>query len=114
MYYSVYHKATQDNETFTTIETRLTYARLMNLKPNSQHIIYVVAIGEKGESLPSETLVAFTDPALPAFVDVSVCVWVRTIMTQSIQLESICVLMNCVFRFSHRPFNQTWLLKAVQ
>lgn len=72
--YSVYHKATQDNETFTTIETRLTYARLMNLKPNSQHIIYVVAIGEKGESLPSETLVAFTDPALPAFVDVSVCV----------------------------------------
>lgn len=44
----------------------------MNLKPNSQHIIYVIAIGEKGESLPSETLVAFTDPALPAFVDVSV------------------------------------------
>lgn len=69
---SVYHKATQDNETFTTIETRLTYARLMNLKPNSQHIIYVVAIGEKGESLPSETLVAFTDPALPAFVDVCI------------------------------------------
>lgn len=91
--YSVYHKATQDNETFTTIETRLTYARLMNLKPNSQHIIYVVAIGEKGESLPSETLVAFTDPALPAFVDVSVsgCAWVHTIMIQSIQLESICV-----------------------
>lgn len=72
LFCSVYHKATQDNETFTTIETRLTYARLMNLKPNSQHIIYVVAIGEKGESLPSETLVAFTDPALPAFVDVSV------------------------------------------
>lgn len=75
--FSVYHKATQDNETYTTIETRLTYARLMNLKPNSQHIIYVVAIGEKGESLPSETLVAFTDPALPAFVDVcAVCVCV--------------------------------------
>lgn len=71
-FHSVYHKATQDNETFTTIETRLTYARLTNLKPNSQHIIYVVAIGEKGESLPSETLVAFTDPALPAFVDVCV------------------------------------------
>lgn len=67
---SVYHKATADNETFTTVETRLTYARLVNLKPNSQHIIYVIAIGKKGESLPSETLVAFTDPALPAFVDV--------------------------------------------
>lgn len=66
----MFHKATSDNETFTTIETRLTYARLVNLKPNSQHIIYVVAIGRQGESLPSETLVAFTDPALPAFVDV--------------------------------------------
>lgn len=67
---SVYHKATADNETFTTLETRLTYARLTNLTPNSQHIIYVVAIGTKGESLPSETLVAWTDPALPALVDV--------------------------------------------
>lgn len=70
MFFSVYHKATADNETFTTIETRLTYARLVNLKPNSQHVIYVVAIGRKGESLPSETLLAFTDPALPAIVEV--------------------------------------------
>lgn len=46
------------------------WARISNLKPNSQHIVYVVAIGAKGESLPSETLVAYTDPALPAYVDV--------------------------------------------
>lgn len=44
--------------------------RLNNLKPNSQHVVYVTAISEKGISLPSETLVAWTDPALPAFVDV--------------------------------------------
>lgn len=62
----------------------------MNLKPNSQHIIYVVAIGEKGESLPSETLVAFTDPALPAFVDVCVCLC-ENFNTQSFEFESICM-----------------------
>lgn len=66
----MYHKATADNETFSTIETRLTYARITNLKPNSQHVVYIVAIGRKGESLPSETLVVWTDPALPALVEV--------------------------------------------
>lgn len=66
----VFHKGTADNETFSIIETRLLWARISNLKPNSQHVVYVIAIGAKGESLPSETLVAWTDPALPALVDV--------------------------------------------
>lgn len=48
------------------------WTRLNNLKPNSQHVVYVMAIGLQGMSLPSETLVAWTDPALPAFVDVSI------------------------------------------
>lgn len=68
--FRIFHKATADNETFSIIETRLLWARINNLKPNSQHVVYVVAIGTKGESLPSETLVAWTDPAVPAFVDV--------------------------------------------
>lgn len=33
-------------------------------------MLYVEAVGERATSLPSETLVAWTDPALPAFVDV--------------------------------------------
>lgn len=45
-------------------------ARLVNLNPNSKHVIYIVAIGQKGESLPSETLVAFTNPALSPLLDV--------------------------------------------
>jgi hypothetical protein len=32
--------------------------------------VYVTAISEKGQSLPSETLIAWTDPAYPAFVEV--------------------------------------------
>ncbi|XP_037031427.1 Ig-like and fibronectin type-III domain-containing protein 2 isoform X3 [Bradysia coprophila] len=66
--YKVYHKSTSADK-FTITETRLLWTRLSNLKPNTQHVIYVVAIGSKGLSLPSETLVAWTDPALPAFVD---------------------------------------------
>lgn len=55
---------------FTKIETKLAWLRITNLKPSSQHVLYVEAVGERATSLPSETLVAWTDPALPAFVDV--------------------------------------------
>jgi len=58
-------------EQFIKIETKLAWLRMNNLKPSSQHVLYVEAVGERGDSLPSETLVAWTDPALPAFVDVS-------------------------------------------
>lgn len=55
---------------FTKIETKLAWLRMTNLKPSSQHVLFVEAVGERATSLPSETLVAWTDPALPAFVDV--------------------------------------------
>ncbi|ALC43811.1 CG17839 [Drosophila busckii] len=66
--YRVYHKAMKASE-FTKIETKLAWLRMTNLKPSSQHVLYVEAVGERASSLPSETLVAWTDPALPAFVD---------------------------------------------
>lgn len=51
-------------------ETDLTSVSLENLKPNSQFIIYVTARTEKGESIPSETLIAWTDPAHSPYVEV--------------------------------------------
>ncbi|XP_075164635.1 Ig-like and fibronectin type-III domain-containing protein 2 [Haematobia irritans] len=66
--YRVYHKPMKA-EKFNKIETRVAWLRMGNLKPSSQHILYVEAVGEKATSMPSETLVAWTDPALPAFVD---------------------------------------------
>lgn len=69
--YRVYHKETLSSE-FSTITTKNLWTRLENLRPNSQHIVYVEAIGTKGVSLASETLVAWTDPALPAFVETPV------------------------------------------
>lgn len=68
-YCRVYHKAMNAAD-FTKIETKLAWLRMTNLKPSSQHVLYVEAVGERATSLPSETLVAWTDPALPAFVDV--------------------------------------------
>ncbi|KAH8405330.1 hypothetical protein KR222_005359 [Zaprionus bogoriensis] len=66
--YRVYHKTVKAAD-FTKIETKLAWLRMTNLKPSSQHVLYVEAVGERATSLPSETLVAWTDPALPAFVD---------------------------------------------
>ncbi|XP_067642607.1 Ig-like and fibronectin type-III domain-containing protein 1 isoform X2 [Eurosta solidaginis] len=66
--YRVYHKPMK-SEKFNTIDTRVAWLRMSNLKPSSQHILYIEAMGEHATSLPSETLVAWTDPALPAFVD---------------------------------------------
>jgi len=43
---------------------------LKKLSPNTQYIIYVTGTNEKGESSPSETLIAWTDPAHSPFVEV--------------------------------------------
>jgi len=51
--------------------TSVTSAILENLKPNTQYQVEVIAITDKGSSLPSETMLLWTDPALPAIVEVS-------------------------------------------
>lgn len=66
--YKLYHKSTVD-EAFHVRNTTITSEMLENLNPNTQYIIYVTAISKKGASLPSETLIAWTDPAYPAFVE---------------------------------------------
>lgn len=68
--YSLYYKSTA-NETFAILNTTITSQTIDNLQPNTQYIIYVVAISKKGPSVASETLIAWTDPAYPAFVEVA-------------------------------------------
>lgn len=52
-------------------ESSVNSITLDGLKPNSQYILYVVAVSEsKGESQASETLIAWTDPAHSPFVEV--------------------------------------------
>lgn len=51
---------------FTTIVPGHT---LEKLSPNTQYVIWVTAHAKAGDSQPSETLLAWTDPAYPAYVE---------------------------------------------
>lgn len=77
-----YHQVSANTSGFTAIETDVTTVRVESLLPNTQYIVYATALTyaananatlvpiKKIESEPSETLVAWTDPAFPAFVEV--------------------------------------------
>ena len=56
------------------VETDVTTVQLTGLIPNTQYSLYstalIVSNDTKIESTPSETLIAWTDPAFPAFVEV--------------------------------------------
>ena len=63
------------------METEVTTVKVHNLVPNTQYILYATALAVKPdasdrdgllESDTSETLIAWTDPAFPAFVEVRI------------------------------------------
>lgn len=68
---SLFYKSSSDTF-FVKVETTVTSRTIEGLRPNTQYIVYVTAISKKGQSLPSETLIAWTDPAYPAFVEVCI------------------------------------------
>ncbi|CAH2043160.1 unnamed protein product, partial [Iphiclides podalirius] len=53
----------------TSINTTVPGHTLEKLTPNTQYVIWVKAHAAAGDSLPSETLLAWTDPAYPAYVE---------------------------------------------
>lgn len=55
----------------TRLNTTVPGHTLEKLTPNTQYVIWVKAHAAAGDSLPSETLLAWTDPAYPAYVEVS-------------------------------------------
>ncbi|XP_059475873.1 Ig-like and fibronectin type-III domain-containing protein 1 isoform X2 [Neocloeon triangulifer] len=70
--YSVHYRENLPGEQrvpWIRTNTSITSALLENLKPNTQYQTRVVAITDKGSSLPSETLLVWTDPAMPAIVE---------------------------------------------
>ena len=68
--YRLHHKAA-DDPSFVVEETDVTSHVLEHLTPNTKYIMFVSAVSQAGESLPSETLLAWTEPALPPHVEVS-------------------------------------------
>ncbi|KRT84950.1 Fibronectin domain-containing protein [Oryctes borbonicus] len=85
--YSIYHKSAAD-ESYQISNTTVTTRMIDNLNPNTQYIVYVKAISKKGASLPSETLIAWTDPAYPAFVEVSLLSLLPSTLCRKYQLDA--------------------------
>ena len=77
-----YHQLSSTDPQVESVETDRTSYKISNLKPNSQYTIHAVAIAARSQATPgpaqivesraSETLLAWTDPAFPAFVEVIV------------------------------------------
>ncbi|CAH1112848.1 unnamed protein product [Psylliodes chrysocephalus] len=66
--YRIFHKSTAEDQ-FHIKNVTVTSYTISSLNPNTQYIVYIQAVSEKGLSMPSETLIAWTDPAYPAFVE---------------------------------------------
>ncbi|CAH2247905.1 jg12255 [Pararge aegeria aegeria] len=67
LYYKMPSLTGQGN--VTAISTSVPGHTLEKLTPNTQYVAWVKAHSDAGDSLPSETLLAWTDPAYPAFVE---------------------------------------------
>ena len=69
-----YQQVSANLSKFDMVETDVTTLQLTGLTPNTQYSLYSTALIIKNktkiESTPSETLIAWTDPAFPAFVEV--------------------------------------------
>jgi hypothetical protein len=72
--FRLYWKTVADTS-FHQVDVPVPVYTIDNLSPNSQYIVYIVAMSKNGKSLPSETLIAWTDPAYPAFVEVRSIFW---------------------------------------
>ncbi|XP_069682867.1 Ig-like and fibronectin type-III domain-containing protein 1 isoform X2 [Periplaneta americana] len=90
--YKLYHRSTADDE-YHIVETSVTSHTIEGLNPNTQYIVYVTAISKKGQSLPSETLIAWTDPAYPAFVEPPTVHPINLVMEGS-SMTILCIAMG--------------------
>ncbi|GFG31451.1 hypothetical protein Cfor_07805, partial [Coptotermes formosanus] len=90
--YKLYHKSAADDD-YHVVTTSVTSHMIEGLNPNTQYIVYVTAISEKGQSLPSETLIAWTDPAYPAFVEPPTVHPINLVMEGS-SMTVLCIAMG--------------------
>jgi len=105
--YRVFYRQVSDNSSnFSSVYTEITTVKLTNLTPNSQYLIYAIAISATGigasntatavnrvESEPSEELVAWTDPAFPAFVEAPT-VHPINMVTEGSDMTVLCIAMG--------------------
>ncbi|XP_045478484.1 Ig-like and fibronectin type-III domain-containing protein 2 [Harmonia axyridis] len=90
--YSLYYKKTSDDD-FHIVNTTVTTHPIMSLEPNTQYIVYVKAMTDKGASMPSETLIAWTDPAYPAVVEAPTVHPINLVIEGS-SMTILCIAMG--------------------
>ncbi|XP_077284865.1 Ig-like and fibronectin type-III domain-containing protein 2 isoform X2 [Arctopsyche grandis] len=90
--YEIHHKSTGE-DSFSILESSVTSHTFYNLTPNTQYIIYVTANSTHGKSMPSETLIAWTDPAYPAFVEPPTVHPINLVMEGS-SMSILCIAMG--------------------
>ncbi|XP_012543960.1 Ig-like and fibronectin type-III domain-containing protein 1 isoform X2 [Bombyx mori] len=92
--YTLFFKSpTQMGANITNITTTVPGYTLEKLTPNTQYIVWVKAHATAGDSLPSETLLAWTDPAYPAYVEPPTVNPVNLVMEGS-SMTILCIAMG--------------------
>ena len=91
LYYGVASNSTK--ETLITVETSATSVQLKNLTPNTPYVIHMTAVSSKGESEPSETVVTWTEPIVPAFAEAP-AVHPRTGLLEGGSMTVLCIALG--------------------
>lgn len=91
LYFKMPSQTSQGN--VTKISTSVPGHTLEKLTPNTQYVAWVKAHSDAGDSLPSETLLAWTDPAYPAFVEPPTINPVNLVVEHS-SMTILCIAMG--------------------
>eukprot|EP00092_Neocalanus_flemingeri_P093803 GFUD01119242.1.p1 GENE.GFUD01119242.1~~GFUD01119242.1.p1 ORF type:complete len:1460 (+),score=180.34 GFUD01119242.1:219-4598(+) len=96
--YRLYYQQVSANlSKFDMVETDVTTVQLTGLTPNTQYALYSTALivtkDTKIESTPSETLIAWTDPAFPAFVEAPT-IHPINMVTEGSSMTVLCIAMG--------------------
>merc|ERR1712106_1215582 len=96
--YRLYYQQVSANlSKFDMVETDVTTVQLTGLIPNTQYSLYSTALiiknDTKTESEPSESLIAWTDPAFPAFVEAPT-IHPINMVTEGSTMTVLCIAMG--------------------
>lgn len=96
--YRLFYKQVSANlSSFSMVETDVTTVTLEDLIPNRQYATYTTTVvslnGSQIQSTPSETLIAWTDPAFPAFVEAPT-IHPINMVTEGGNMTVLCIAMG--------------------
>jgi hypothetical protein len=92
--YRIYYRQyVQAPNATNSVETSVNTLTLSDLMPNNQYIVYMTTLEGEAESKPSETVVAWTDPIVPAFAEAPIITPTEDIREGS-SVSVLCIAMG--------------------